>query len=201
MTKLFQDIETFIKSDPSSWCIVEKAHALAATILASRPTVCVEVGTFRGNSAIPIAMALREIGQGTLYCVDPWSAAASEAGQVTDADREWWKNLNYETVYGDFVERLKQYGLSHYVSIQRMRSGDFTPPDNMGFWHCDGNHGPDAVLDVVQYAPRVAVGGYAYLDDLNWSGGYTARAADKIAELGFVRLYNVGTGAMFQRIA
>jgi predicted O-methyltransferase YrrM len=37
-----------------------------------QPKVCVELGTWQGASAIPVARAIRRWG-GTLYCVDTWA--------------------------------------------------------------------------------------------------------------------------------
>jgi len=37
------------------------------------------------------------------------------------------------------------------------------------------------------------------MDDIAWVGGGVRRAVDVLEALGFVRLYDIGTGAMFQR--
>ena len=45
---------------------------LLALVEQHRPRVCVELGTWQGASAIPVARAIRRWG-GTLTCVDTWS--------------------------------------------------------------------------------------------------------------------------------
>lgn len=44
-----------------------------------RPTVCVELGTWQGASAIPVARSIQRWG-GTLTCVDTWSGQLNEDG-------------------------------------------------------------------------------------------------------------------------
>lgn len=44
-----------------------------------RPKVCVELGTWQGASAVPVARAIQRWG-GTLTCVDTWSGQLNEDG-------------------------------------------------------------------------------------------------------------------------
>lgn len=49
-----------------------------------RPTVCVELGTWLGASAIPVACAIRR-WQGTLTCIDTWAGDVRPTGVRTNA--------------------------------------------------------------------------------------------------------------------
>ena len=44
-----------------------------------RPKVCVELGTWQGASAVPVAMSIARWG-GTLTCIDTWSGQLNEDG-------------------------------------------------------------------------------------------------------------------------
>jgi hypothetical protein len=47
----------------------------------------------------------------------------------------------------------------------------------------------------------VRVGGLLFADDLNWTGGGVLRAVAKLKTMGFIELYRLDTGAMFQRVS
>jgi len=199
--KLFQDIEAFIQPEVPGWASLEKAQALAAIILALRPQTVIEIGVFGGKSLIPMAMALKETGTGTIYGIDPWSAPAAVEGQVTTEDKAWWATLDYEGLYQGFLKRVDDAGVRQYVSVQRMTSRQFAekPMQNIQVLHVDGNHGPDAISDVNTYAPMIEPGGICIMDDCAWAGGYVRNAVEDLENIGFKMLYTLDTGAVFQR--
>lgn len=199
MTELFLRISQIVPQC-HGWCSVEKAHALAATVLALRPEVSCEVGVFGGKSLLPIAMAHREIGKGIVWAIDPWSADASVKG-MTGKDAVWWgRECDHEAIYQDFIRKVETTGVANFITIKRAKSDDVEPPKNIGLLSLDGNHGEQAVRDADRYCPRVKVGGCVSLDDLDWSQGFVRKAEKRILEIGFVELYKLGTGAMFQRV-
>lgn len=199
MTGLFQKIsDTLPKLD--GWCSPEKGQTLAALVLGTHPEVCVEIGVWGGRSALPIALALKEIGRGTLICIDPWSNAASAEGQVNVQDAEWWgKVADHETVYNRFLNTIAEHGIGQCVRVVRQRSDQVPVPANIDLLHIDGNHSDQAVKDVERFAPNVRAGGFVCCDDLDWSGGGVRRAVAKLQSMGFREIYRLGTGAMFQR--
>jgi hypothetical protein len=127
--KLFQDIAS-IQPKLMGWCSPVKAATLASAVLALRPAVVVEVGVFGGSSFIPLALALKEIGQGIAYGIDPWSAPASADGQLNPADLEYWsKQETHDVVYNDFMRQTQQLDLGPFINIQRRKSDDADIPD------------------------------------------------------------------------
>lgn len=54
-------------------------HKILKLIEQHRPKVCVELGTWQGASAIPVARSIARWG-GTLTCVDTWSGELNEDG-------------------------------------------------------------------------------------------------------------------------
>lgn len=186
----------------SSWTTVEKAQVMACLTLGLRPTTCVEIGVWSGASAVPVALALREIGFGTLHCIDPWSAAASVEGQVNPADKDWWaKQQPHEWAFNTFNTTIDKYGLSNCVKVHRVKSDDIAPMTDIGILHVDANHGETATRDVARFAPNVILGGFVILDDLDWAGGAVRRAEADLLKMGFRMLYRLGNGACYQRIS
>jgi hypothetical protein len=201
LATLFERVERLVLSVPGgTWPHqVTRGRVLAAMVLALRPRRVVEIGVFGGASLLPMALAMREVGQGRIMGIDPWSAEASVEGQEGENAR-WWSQLDHEAVYRQFMEAVNREGLSPYVEVVRRRSRDTVPPLEIDIFHCDGNHGPEAIADVNRFGPAVRVGGLAVLDDLDWSGGAVRGAERRLFELGFKFLYPLGTGAVYQRV-
>lgn len=196
---LFTDIEKLVPT-MHGWCSVPKAHTLAAMVLALRPKTVVEIGVWGGRSLIPMAMAIRELGQGKVYGIDPWSAGASEQGQINEHDRAFWGNQNnHELVYNDFLRQLKVNRVESVVDVQRCPSDVATVPDGIGVLHIDGNHSDQAVKDVIKFAPLCEPGAFCVMDDIGWSGGGVERAVGRLKSLGWKELYTLDTGAVYQK--
>lgn len=197
---LFAQIESILP-DLKGWCPPEKAQALAAMVVTLRPEVVVELGVWTGASLIPMALAVKQNGVGSVLGIDPWSSQASIEGQVKAEDQQFWSNASmHEVEFNRFMGNLDKYGLHDVVRIARKRSNDVVPPEKIGLLHIDGNHGPQAVMDVNRFAPKVVFGGLVVMDDLNWSGGFVGEAADALKNMGYKHLYPLGTGAVYQRI-
>jgi len=60
------------KKEIPGWCSDEKAQAMMDLVFSEQPQVCVEIGVFGGSSVFPTAMALRRLGNGVIYAIDPW---------------------------------------------------------------------------------------------------------------------------------
>lgn len=182
------------------WCELDKAQLLAALVLSVRMQRVLEIGIYGGKSLIPMAMALREIGHaGIIIGIDPWKADESAVGQDKE-NAEWWAKLDHEQIYQSFYRGLHREGVSEWVRVERKRSDDYLPDAPLDLLHTDGNHGEQALRDTQRYAPFVRVGGFCCLDDLGWSGGAVQRSADWLLANGFIELYKLGTGAMYQRV-
>lgn len=199
MTSLFSEIAKVIPT-LDGWCSQEKGAALAAMILSIRPAVTVEIGVFGGSSFIPMAMAHRFCGCGKVTGIDPWKAEESALGQ-TGENLEWWsKKINHAEVFRRFNSHLDELGLRPWVNILAMPSNAVTPPKVIDVLHIDGNHGPQAVVDVQRFSPHLRVGGFCIMDDLTWPEGHVQKAADLLLKMGFIHLYPLGTGAAYQKV-
>lgn len=201
MRNILDQIDQLFNSNLPGWCTAPKAYSLACLIMGTRPEVIVEIGVFGGRSFFPMALALKEIGKGLIIGVDPWSPAASVEGQLHPQDVEYWgKQIDHEAVLKRFLEERARLGLNDCSRVMKLRSSEAPVPPFINVLHIDGNHGEQANADARRFAPVVPVGGYAILDDLGWTGGGTDRAASFIQEIGFKRLYDLDSGAVFQRL-
>lgn len=198
-TALFEEIAA-VNARCDGWCELSKANALAAITLALRPKTALEVGVFGGRSLFAVALAMKHLGEGLIIAVDPWSPQASIEGATDAKNIEYWKNLDHERIYQRYCDNRDAAGLGKFINTVRSRSDDFEPPAELDFFHLDGNHEETAYRDTVRFAPKVRVGGIMVADDLGWSSGAPARGAAWLLENGFIRLYPLGTGAVFQRI-
>lgn len=188
------------------WCSVEKAESLGALCMALRPACVVEIGVWRGASALPILIALQRNPpaartglQGMLIAIDPWSKEASAAGEAAE-NASWWKDVDHARAFYDFTRRMEAAGVRHLCQVIQAPSDRVTPPDAIDLLHVDGNHSDQAVRDVERFASHVVPGGILVMDDLSWSGGHVERAYDRARSLGFRELYRIGQCAILQRM-
>lgn len=183
------------------WCSLEKAHTLAAIVCALRPKLAVEIGVYGGRSLLAVALAMKHLGSGRIIGIDAWSKDASVAGMTEEANRNWWNGLDHDAIYRRFMDNLVMSGAVPFVEVVRADSNTVTPPPELDILHVDGSHEETAYHDTVRFGGVVRVGGIVVCDDLDWSSGAPKRGAEWMLENGFVRLYGLGTGAVFQRIA
>ncbi len=187
----------------TGWCSINKAIALASTVVALRPELVYEIGVFGGASAIPIALALKYCNAGKLIAIDPWEKSAS-VENMEPVNAAWWGAVDHNDVLRKFEAHLQRLSLVPFVTIARTRSDDITP-EEISLLHVDGNHGPQALKDAQRFGACVRVGGIAFLDDIGWSGGNVSKAVDHLLSIGFVKLYtaidNNCEWGVFQRVA
>jgi hypothetical protein len=203
MSNLFDQLKS-VTDLPHGWTSPEKAKTLAGIILATRPKVILEIGTWSGRGIISCALACKEVGRGVCYGIDPYEAAASAEGQ-TGENLQWWSTRDHDFMHGYFQDQLKAF-LVPEVKLLRKRSDDVSPNefDEIGLLVLDGNHGPQALRDIQRFAPRIPVGGFAVLDDLHWDGGAVTASVDYLLKNGFMEHFRVqkpsDDWAVFQRV-
>jgi hypothetical protein len=190
-----------IHNDITGWCELEKAEILAALCYTTRPARIVEIGVFGGKSLIPMALAMKAAGGDCeVVGIDPWSKSAATEG-YDGANLEWWSSVDLDRVHNSFLTLRDQLGLS--IRVIRAKSDHVEWSQPIGVLHIDGQHTEQAVRDVLRYAVHVVPSGYVVVDDIGWvNQGATVQVLDAVGELialGFVELYKLGTGAVFQR--
>lgn len=192
MKDLFTTIETLVPT-MGGWCTTLKAQKMAAIIIATEPEIVCEIGVFFGRSAIPLAMALKEVGKGRLIAIDPYDPIESGKNE-NETNRHWWENVNHETVLGGFRDYMRIHGVEKFVQLERKKSDDYAPPLGIGLLHVDGSHGEQAIRDMKRYCPCVKLGGYVVADDIHWVSQNRMAVSEAVQwaeENGFVKIYEV----------
>ena len=199
MKELLQQIQALIPT-LHGWAEFDKAASLAAYVTAIRPATVIEIGVWGGRSAIPMMMACKRNNFGKVICIDPWKPEESVKGQENELDQKWWGSQNHEIVFQHFSHTVERLGLSPHCEVWRNSSHDVPVPPAIELFHCDGNHGPQALEDVSRFAPAISVGGLCVLDDLGWTGGHVQKAEAWLLENGFTKLHPLGSGAVYLRM-
>ena len=183
------------------WCQPAKAQALAALVLRERPALCVELGVYGGRSAMPVALALRHLGAGVLYAVDPYTfAAAREGDQFGPDPARYWTDGELTRVRAEFVTAAAAAGVLPHLRLldaPAERVAGAFDPGTVDLLHVDGNHSTPAVArDLALYLPLVRPGGWVAVDDTDWPSvqaalGPLEAAARLVRDAGPWRLYRV----------
>lgn len=137
--------------DSGAWLLHGLVHAI-------RPSVCVEIGSARGLSACYIGLALKQLGQGKLYAIDPHMKT------------EWNDHDSVDT-YETMRKNLKTFGVETYIEIIRDYSEkaalSWRLPIDMLF--IDGDHSYKGVRrDWELFVPYVKKSGVVVFHDTLW---------------------------------
>ncbi len=126
---------------------------LYALMRSLRPTIAVEIGTYRGYAACYMAQALKENGAGHLFCIDNFSE-----GMQQKYDAHHWHN------------NLRECGVNNWATLLIGKSSDVVWPDTVDFAYIDGWHGYNTVVqDFLSCSTRGAE--CICLDDTNSTVG------------------------------
>ena len=172
MTSEFMEQVRVVLPTIPGWCSQPKAERLVRTILEHRLQTCVEIGVFGGSSLIPQAIALRELGSGTIVGIDPWESGAALENMMDPANAEWWSKVDLEEIYRGCLRLISTAGLERYCQLIRAKAEDVH--DRFGsasvdLLHIDGNHSElTSTADAVRYLPKVRPGGFIFFDDVSW---------------------------------
>lgn len=134
------------------------AWALYGLVRSMRPAVCVEIGSASGRSAGFIGAALRDIGLGRLYAIDP------------HAPTDWNDDGPIESLAA-MQRTLRWLGVSRHVEIVRQRSEQaalgWSLPIDLLF--IDGDHSYEGVRrDWELFVPFVRPFGAVVFHDTLW---------------------------------
>lgn len=182
------------------WATLAKAQTLAALIVAFRPKVSVEIGVFGGRSLIPIALAHKEVG-GRVIGIDPWTAEAAVEG-YDKQNSEWWGRQNVLNQVKDETFRwIKNLNLESCCEIIQKKSDD-APEIDCDLCHVDGQHSEVCRRDVIKYVLPMKKGSIVVMDDIDWTNNGVAHVSEAVGIMtnnGWEKLYNLETGAVFQK--
>lgn len=155
------------------WTPVDKQVMLAHLIISNDLKKAVEIGVYTGGSLIPQVVALMHTG-GEAIGIDPYSKAEAEQKdnrEILDAIDPGILNSDRDEMYRSVLSLLDRHELSSTCTILRMTSNDAAAEveEAIDLLHIDGNHDYDRVMDdLVNYLPKLRVGGFLVMDDVDW---------------------------------
>lgn len=152
------DVAT-IPADPLASGWFNHGRKILALVDEYRPKRCVEVGTWLGASAIPVARAIRRWG-GTLTCVDTWTGDVYRAPDQPEPP----------LMITGCARNLVQAGVSGNVRLIPAASLDAAAwwrwTDPIDYLYLDADHSYASVLaDLYAWAPHLKPGGLLLGDD------------------------------------
>lgn len=202
-SELEKQINGLLVPEFAGWCPVEKAMTLAKVILDAKPINLVEVGVFGGRSLIPMGLALRQNGFGSILGIDPWDVGAAVEGDVGKENAEWWsRNVDLEEIYRGFIMKVMELGLTRQCRWLRIRSEQAVrlfEDRSIHLFHLDSNHSElVSCRDVGLWKEKVSDNGFWVMDDTNWTTQH--KAIDMILQSGFKMVLNGETYGIFKRL-
>jgi predicted O-methyltransferase YrrM len=175
------------------------APIFAKLIDLTRPSRIIEVGTWKGQSAITMGRRVKEIGLAcTITCVDTWLGGL-----------EFWLDLannpafdlrqkhGYPQVYYQFLSNVIHFGLEDIILPFPVASSVAakyfaTKGIQAELIYIDGSHDEaDVLADLRSYYGLVKPGGVLFGDDFDWPG--VQRAVSTFREEIKARLYVIDT--------
>lgn len=181
------------------WCTVQKGLKMAETVVLEKPVTCVELGVFGGRSLVALALALKELGRGKVYGVDPYTAAASLEGKNDPENDAWWSQLSYDEIHAAAVKAVEDLNLTSHAEIFRMRSQDAAARfERIDLLHQDSNHSEEvSCAEVDLYSKLLKPGGIWIMDDTDWQT--TRKALGKLLGLGFEEVHRDQRWMIFRK--
>lgn len=152
------------------WCSYQKASVLIDIIYTAKPKIVVEIGVWAGRSLVPMAYALKQIGKGVIYGIDPWSPIESAQGILHEVTKEFWTLADHKAVLLKLTNLIQRFELQDHIELIQSTSLDAPLIENIDVLHIDGNHSDaTSYLDVTKWVPLVRSGGWIIFDDINWA--------------------------------
>ena len=153
--------------------------AFAELVAEVRPSLIIEVGTWKGASAVSMAEAAAHLGLGTkILCVDTWLGALEFRMDRHDAERFQALECRhgYPQVYYRFLANVCHRGHQDRIIPFPLDSASaalwlMSHGIKAGLIYIDGSHEEEAVYqDLLDYRELLAPGGRIFGDDWDWAG-------------------------------
>lgn len=155
--------------------------AFARLISETRPSVIVEVGSFRGASAIHMARISAGPAAPHIFCIDTWLGSGDMTLHPETPGFDMVRERGFPRVYFQFLHNVAASGFSDRITpvplpsvdgARWLRHHDISP----GLIYVDGSHyKEDVAVDLGAYWPLLGAGGIMFGDD--WHGIRAVREA------------------------
>lgn len=175
-----------VPSDLTGW---GSTHAIFATAIAHyRPRRIIEVGSWKGGSAIHMAQTMRALGiDGEIVCVDTWLGAPIAWTTEPDLKASLRLKNGYPQLYRTFLRNVVDAGVEDIVTpLPASSDGGYAILKHLGVTadvvYVDADHDYAPVLrDLTNYMELVTPEGLLVGDDFGCFPGVT-RAAKEFAD-------------------
>lgn len=142
------------------------------------PKVIIEVGTWKGGSAIKMANYCKQLRLDTkIYCVDTWLGAYEFWTYLNDTDeRDLMLRNGYPQVYYQFLSNVVHSGVKDFIyPVPLPSSTGWKVLEYLGvkadLIYIDGSHEYDDVkADILNYRKLLTDKGVIFGDDYGWEG-------------------------------
>ena len=146
-----------------------RAHVFGNLVRTLKPKVIVEVGSWKGQSAITMAEACREIGlDSAIICVDTWLGSIEH---ILHHPKELRRCNGYPTMYFQFLSNVIHRGMQEWiVPFPATSCAAAAILDQMNIRanliYIDASHQyEDVLLDLKKYSDLLAKGGIMFGHD------------------------------------
>jgi predicted O-methyltransferase YrrM len=179
--------------DVEGWLSLDEAGALRALAMAVPSGLAiVEVGTYRGRSAVALALGALRGSCATVYAVDPHaSGARPRGGRFGPEDRAaFYANVTRAGVGANIA----------LIGLDSVSAARAWTTANVGLFFLDGDHRYEAVrADFAAWSAHLAPGASIAFDDCDFAD--VARVVAELVSTGVLRLRGtVGKLSWFERV-
>lgn len=167
-------IHHLTSDEVAGWCDVEKGNVLYDLVHTYDASTVVEIGTFGGRATSVFALALKSLGRGIVFGIDPWEKQACLEGVNDVANDEYWSNMDWKSLVKGYFDIFQKYDLLQYHAHLRKKDEDclkYFADGSIDILHIDSNHSEELACQTVHlWWPKVKLGGIVVMDDINWFG-------------------------------
>lgn len=185
------------------WCSEIKSYRIIDCVLEtcsdSADPVCAEIGVYGGKSLFPFALALKQLGKGRVYGIDPWSTHEALAGYDHPIHQQFWGNVNLEIMYNICINGINELNVQDFVTLLKSPSDNVKNVNNISVLHIDGQHTLQLLKDIINHATNIVQGGYCFIDDINWSED-TLKAVELMKILNFEKVEDINGCFLYKKL-
>lgn len=137
-------------------------------VLELKPNKIVEFGCLYGYSTVAMALALKELGQGKIYCYDLFEEYKYKHSTIQQT-----------------IENVKKYKLEEYVEFIQMDYHEWLlNPEEFDLMHLDISNTGDVILKTYNALPKNSIvmfeGGSEERDNIEWMKKYNATPINSV---------------------
>jgi cephalosporin hydroxylase len=113
--------------------------------------LCVEIGTWIGESAVLFAAHYKQV-----VCVDLWEMSPEQV----EHDLKTW-NCTRSELKEEYLKRIQPYDNIAYIQTSSLAAAELFPTGSIDMIYLDADHSYEAVLaDIKAWLPKLKVGRY-----------------------------------------